>query len=67
MALCIEQGTTLEELPLAEYQKLHPAFAPDVYDAIRLETCLGQRKVTGSPAPETVEGQIAAAAKWFED
>ena len=67
VALCIEQGTTLEELPLAEYQKLHPAFAPDVYDAIRLETCLGQRKVTGSPAPETVEGQIAAAAKWFED
>lgn len=58
VALCIEQGKTLETLDLDEYKKLHPLFDNDVYDAISLDTCVNGRKVTGGPAEEPVSQQI---------
>ena len=65
VAKCIELGTTLEELPLEEYRGLSPVFEEDVYQAINLETCVMQRKVVGSPAPEVVVEQIAIVQKAF--
>ncbi len=59
VAICIERGTTLEELPLEEYRKLCGTFEEDVYEAIRLENCVAGRKVPGGPAPEAVRDQIA--------
>ena len=56
---CIEMNTTLDQLPISEYQKQSDVFEPDVYDAIDLLTCVRQRKCTGGPAPETVAQQIA--------
>ncbi len=58
VAACIEKGTTLEELPLAEYKALCDTFEEDVYEAISLETCVNMRKVPGGPAPESVKAQI---------
>lgn len=58
VAICIEKDTTLEKLPIEEYKKLNDTFDTDVYDAISLETCVGQRKVAGGPAPEMVKKQI---------
>ncbi|MBD5144556.1 MAG: argininosuccinate lyase [Ruminococcus sp.] len=58
VAMCIERGTTLEELPLEEYQKLCDTFEGDVYEAIKLENCVNSRKVPGGPAPEAVRKQI---------
>ena len=58
VATCIEKGTTLEELPLAEYKALCDTFEEDVYEAISLETCVNMRKVPGGPAPESVKTQI---------
>ncbi len=58
VATCIEKGTTLEELPLAEYKALCDTFEDDVYEAISLETCVNMRKVPGGPAPESVKAQI---------
>lgn len=58
VALCIKKNTTLEELPLDEYKKLCPDFSEDVYDAIKLETCVMQRKAAGGPAPEAVAVQL---------
>ncbi len=58
VATCIEKGTTLEELPLAEYKALCDTFEEDVYEAISLETCVNMRKVPGGPAPESVKAQI---------
>ena len=55
---CIELNTTLDQLPLSEYQKQSDVFASDVYEAIDLLTCVRQRKCTGGPAPETVAKQI---------
>ncbi|NLP47460.1 MAG: argininosuccinate lyase [Clostridiales bacterium] len=43
VALCIEKGTTLEELPLAQYQKVCELFDQGVYEFIRLEACVKRR------------------------
>jgi len=59
VAMCIERGTTLEELFLEEYKKLCDTFDGDVYEAIRLENCVNMRKVPGGPAPGEVRSQIA--------
>lgn len=58
VALCIKKNTTLEELPIEEYKKLCPDFSENVYDAIKLETCVMQRKAAGGPAPEAVAVQL---------
>ncbi len=60
VALCIEEGYTLESLPMAEYQKMHDLFSADVYEAISLETCVSQRTSLGGPSPSAVEAQIKA-------
>ena len=57
--LCIETGFTLETLPLERYKAVSSAFEDDVYNAIRLETCVYGRNVPGGPAPEAVRMQIA--------
>ena len=59
VAQCIESGKTLETLELAEYREKSTLFAQDVYDAIRLETCVRQRTSYGGPAPDSVRQQIA--------
>ena len=58
VALCIEKNLTLEQLPIEEYKKLCDTFEEDVYEAIKLETCVNMRKAEGGPAPESVKRQI---------
>lgn len=59
VAQCIAKNTTLEALPLSEYNEKSPLFAQDVYDAISLETCVRGRTSFGGPAPESVRRQIS--------
>ncbi|MEG1849279.1 MAG: argininosuccinate lyase [Oscillospiraceae bacterium] len=56
--LCIERGCTLETLPLSTYQSVSPVFGGDIYSAISLDACVGQRSVAGGPAPQAVRAQI---------
>lgn len=58
VASCGETGKTLEELTLEELQAVSPLFDTDIYDALRLETCMGQRKSFGGPAIEETSRQI---------
>ena len=58
VALCIEQGTTLEELPLSEYKKICPEFDEGVYEKINLDNCVNGRTSLGGPSPENVLGQV---------
>lgn len=58
VASCGESGKTLEELTLEELQAVSPLFDKDIYDALRLETCMGQRKSFGGPAIEETSRQI---------
>ena len=57
VALCIEKGTTLEDLPLDEYKNICDVFDEGVYEAISLEKCANDRKVLGGPNSENVKSQ----------
>ncbi len=58
VARCIEEGLTLETLPLSSYKEICPLFEEDVYDFISLERCAASRRVYGGPAPENVLSQV---------
>ncbi len=66
VAQCIDTGMTLETLPIEEYRKMSELFGEDVYRAISLETCVGERKSEGGPAPESVMKQIELTRKQLE-
>ncbi len=57
VAYCIDNGLTLETLPVEKYREFDGHFDADVYGAISLETCVNGRKVLGGPAPENVRAQ----------
>ncbi len=62
---CITGGRTLETLTLDEYRAVSENFGEDVFDAIKLETCVAQRNVPGGPAPEAVKAQIMSIEKFL--
>ncbi len=64
VAYCIKNHTVLEELSIEEFRELSPVFDDDVYEAIKLETCVNMRKADGGPAPEAVKKQIEFARKY---
>lgn len=57
VAYCIENGLTLETLPVETYKEFNEKFDTDIYEAISLERCVNGRKVLGGPAPANVEAQ----------
>ncbi|MBE6828232.1 MAG: argininosuccinate lyase [Ruminococcaceae bacterium] len=59
VALCIDKGTTLEELPLDEYKKICAEFDEGVYEKINLDNCVNGRTSLGGPAPQNVLRQAA--------
>ncbi len=63
VALCIEKGTTLEELPLEEYKAVCDTFDEGVYEAISLENCVNGRNVIGGPASSNVIAQVERVRK----
>ncbi len=67
VAICIENDTDLETLPLSEYKNISEVFENDVYQAISLETCVNQRNVDGGPAPSSVKKQIDFIRKNISD
>jgi len=57
----LELDCTLEDLPLEEYRRFSALFAPDLYETLRLETCLERRSERGGTAP----GQVRRALRQF--
>ncbi|MDO4288207.1 MAG: argininosuccinate lyase [Eubacterium sp.] len=55
----LEQGKSLDELTLEEYQAVDPVFDDSIYKAIDLNTCVNQRDLIGGPAEATVKRAIA--------
>lgn len=66
VALCIDRGTTLEELPLDEYKKICDLFDDGIYTAINLEKCVNDRLVIGGPSKSSVDIQLEYARKFCE-
>lgn len=61
---CIRADETLETLTLKDFAAISDKFEDDVYDALDLRTCVGERKVIGGPAPEEVTRQIDKIEKF---
>ena len=60
VAACGQKGKTLEELTLSELKEASDLFDEDVYEALKLETCMGQRSSYGGPAVSETTRQIQA-------
>ncbi|MGF6907625.1 argininosuccinate lyase [Fusobacterium sp. PH5-44] len=55
VALCIENHITLDRLPLLEYKKYSELFENDLYDKIKIETSVEERKTLGGPNSQIVK------------
>ena len=64
---CTEKGKLLEALTLEELRSISPLFEEDVYEALSLETCMGQRKSYGGPAEEETTRQINELKFFIEE
>jgi argininosuccinate lyase len=56
-----ELGVALNELPLAEWQALHPAFDAGLYEVFDVERALARRGAYGGTAPGAVRTQLQEA------
>ena len=59
VALCIQKGTVLEELPLETYKEFSDLFDTDLYEDIDLVTCVEKRISEGGTSTASVKAQIA--------
>ena len=64
---CTANGKLLEELTLPELREISPLFGEDVYEALKLETCMGQRSSYGGPAVSETSRQIAELEHFIEE
>ena len=58
VALCIQQNTVLEELPLETYKEYSELFENDLYEDIDLKTCVEKRISEGGTSTASVEAQL---------
>ncbi len=58
---CEQHKKAIDELTLEEIRQYAPDAQEDIFDAVRLETCVNTRSVPGGPAPEMVREHIRQA------
>ncbi len=63
---CMNQGVTLEELPLAAYKTFSPLFEEDLYGEIDLLACVKKRISYGSTGPDSVKTQLSDLAAFLK-
>lgn len=54
-----DRGLTLDQLPLAQMQKIEPAITQDVFKVLSLESSVNSRMSLGGTAPARVKEQLA--------
>ncbi len=65
--LCIERGISLDDLLLEDYRRLSPVFDEDIYEAIKLDTCVNKRLTVGAPGHDAMLTTIAADEKYLSE
>lgn len=55
---CIEKNISLDDMSLDEFKAISPVFEEDIYDAIRLKTCVEKRTTIGAPGKEAMSRVI---------
>ncbi|MCM1123671.1 MAG: argininosuccinate lyase, partial [Eubacterium sp.] len=69
---CIDKKCSIEDLSIEELKEISPVFEEDVYEAIRLKTCVEKRLTVGAPGPAAMREVIAIqkeylAKSWQEE
>ena len=62
---CIEKHIALDDLSLAEFKAVSPAFEEDIYEAISMKTCVEQRNTVGAPGRQAMEKVIEEARAYL--
>ncbi|MDR0292280.1 MAG: argininosuccinate lyase [Elusimicrobium sp.] len=62
VALAISEKKNLQELTLAQLQKISPRFKADIFKALDLETCVNARDSYGGTSKKQVDMQLKRAA-----
>ncbi len=63
---CIKKGISIENLPLTELQQFSVHFENDLYNSIRLESCVNYRNILGGPAKDAVTGSIKSGKAFID-
>ena len=63
VAQCMQQGLTLETVPLDMYKNACDLIEADIYDAVNLDQCVATRISFGGTGPKAVEEQL----KWVQE
>ncbi len=66
VALCMQSGKTLEEIPLESYRQYSELFDESLYEAIDLKTCMEKRISEGGTSAASVRRQIELVRKELE-
>ncbi len=67
VAKAIGLGKNLDDFTLAEFKECSSLIEEDIYEAISMVTCVGDRKVKGGPAPECVKKEIADGREYLKN
>jgi argininosuccinate lyase len=59
--MCVERGYELQDLPLVDLQRIHPAFGNDLFQSLTLEAVLSIHNVEGGTARGPVKDAIQRA------
>ncbi len=63
---CLKEGKSLKELSLENYQKYSPLFQKDVFERIKLESCVFNKESAGGTGKKSLAKQIEEARKKLE-
>ncbi|MDR0935267.1 MAG: argininosuccinate lyase [Oscillospiraceae bacterium] len=67
VSVCVENVSTLENLPLDVFKNFSELFERDVYDVLNIENCVNRRGSEGGPSPVSVQKQIEAIEAFIGD
>ena len=63
----LEHSKALDDFTLAEFQAVSPVFEQDIYEAIRLDTCVEKRNTTGAPGTAAMAAELAEARTYLAE
>lgn len=66
VAYCIANGKVLDTLTIEEYKSFSGQFETDIYEDIKLETCVSKRTSEGGTSPLSVEKQIEFVLEYLK-
>ena len=64
---CIEKGIALDDMTLEEFKSISPVFEEDIYEAIRMDTCVNKRVTIGAPGKKAMTEVIKTYKKYLRE